>query len=67
MCRHYWDWDRVSFYDDNGRLVSLPACWTSVSSPDPFVVVSAGRSVFRAADLVALARLVQELQEGGSP
>jgi len=67
MYRHRWDLDRLSFYDDEGRLVSLPACWTSISSSDPFVVVSAGRSAFRAADLVALARLIQELQEGGSP
>ena len=67
MYRHRWDLDRVFFYDDEGRLVSLPACWTSISSPDPFVVLSAGRSEFRAADLLALARLVRELQEGGSP
>jgi hypothetical protein len=58
--------DRAYFYNDDGVLVSLPACWTSILPPDPFVVLSAGRSAFRVADLRQLARLVRELQEGGS-
>ena len=55
------------FYDDEERLVSLPIDWTSVSAADPFVVLSAGRSAFRAADPLELARLVGQLQEGGAP
>jgi hypothetical protein len=42
----------------------LPARWTDVLEPDPFVVVSAGRSCFRLADLLALRRLIDELGAG---
>ena len=64
--RHNWGENRVYFHDDEGRLVSLPASWTSVLAPDPFVVISAGRSVFRVQDLLELARLLARLQEGVS-
>jgi hypothetical protein len=39
----------------------MPATWTDVVGPDPFLVVSAGRSNFRVDDLLALAGLVAEL------
>ena len=38
----------------------MPAGWTSVEAEDPFVVVAAGRSWFRASDLIELASLVRE-------
>ena len=41
-----WGEERVYFHDDAGRLVAIPARWTSVFPADPFVVVSAGRSPF---------------------
>jgi hypothetical protein len=63
--RHNWGDDRIHFYDDSERLISLPVQWTSISPPDPFVVLSAGRSAFRCADLLALARMIEELQVGG--
>ena len=44
--RKSWQLDRVYVYDTAGELVSLPAEWTDVVAPDPFVVVSAGRSPF---------------------
>jgi hypothetical protein len=34
---------------------------------DPFVVVSAGRSPFRTADLLELAELIGELRRGAGP
>jgi hypothetical protein len=43
------------------RVSSLPASWTDVEAPDAFVVVSAGRSLFRPEDLLALADLVDGL------
>ena len=43
------------------RLRSLPADWTDLVAPDPFVAVSAGRSPFRPADLLQLAALLHEL------
>jgi len=58
--RHNWGEDRVVYRDQRGHLASMPARWTSVEAEDPYVVVAAGRSWFRANDLVELARLVSE-------
>jgi hypothetical protein len=57
-----WGEDRVYFHDDQGRVVSLRAQWTSVFSPPPVVALSAGRSAFRADDLLELARLLRGLK-----
>jgi len=62
-----WRADRVFFFDDAGDLASLPAEWTDVVPADPFVVVSAGRSPFRMADLLVLAELVGILDAGSGP
>ena len=64
--RNNWGEQRVYFHDAEGRLTALPAAWTDVFSPDPFVVISAGRSAFRVNDLLELTRLIARLrQEGG--
>lgn len=60
--RQNWGEDRVYFHDDAGQLVAFPARWTSVFPPDPFVLVSAGRSSFCFAQLLELARMIQQLQ-----
>ncbi|MDI6773571.1 MAG: DUF5372 family protein [bacterium] len=57
--RHSWGEDRVVYVDEMGEARSLPARWTSAVAEDPAVVVSAGRSHFRVADLVELAKLVR--------
>ena len=62
MHRHNWGEDRVYYRDGRGHLTSLPAGWTSVVSEDAFVAVAAGRSRFRAPDLVDLAALVGRLR-----
>jgi Family of unknown function (DUF5372) len=64
--RRNWGEHRVYFHDDTGRLVSLPALWTSVFPADPFVAVSAGRSPFRVQDLLELAQLIARIQQGGA-
>ena len=61
--RKSWQSDRVYFFDDAGELACLPAEWTDVVPGDPFVVVSAGRSPFRTADLLELAELIGELRQ----
>ncbi len=53
----------MSFHDQEGRLRSLPAIWTSVAAPDPFVAISAGRSLFRVKELLALASLLHGLSK----
>lgn len=50
--------DRVYFYDDDGRLESIPVAWTDLAAEDPFVVVSAGRACFRVEDLLRLRALI---------
>jgi hypothetical protein len=39
---------------------SLPASWTDIIGVDPFVAMAAGRSLFRVADLIELAKQVGE-------
>lgn len=56
-----WAMDRVFIFDGDGELMSLPAEWTNLSGEDPFVVVAAGRSLFRTQDLLVLTGLVQTL------
>jgi hypothetical protein len=58
---HNWGEDRVFFLDDDGVHHSLPVGWTDAASPDVFVTVAAGRSLFRVEDLIALAGLVAQL------
>jgi len=38
----------------------MPAEWSDVQGPDPFLVLSGGRSCFRVEDLHALAELIQK-------
>ena len=63
--RHNWGEDRVHLHDENGKLFSLPAGWTDVAAPDPFVVVAAGRCPFRAEGLLAAADLAGLLRARG--
>jgi hypothetical protein len=60
--RHQWGEERVLYRNCYGHLASLPAGWTSVVAEDPFVVVAAGRSRFRVADLVDLVELIGRLR-----
>jgi hypothetical protein len=60
--RQNWGEDRVWFHDKNGRLQSVPANWTDAVEVDPFVVVAAGRSLFRITDLLELAQLIQGME-----
>ena len=59
---HTWGEHRVFFREPGEeRVRSLPAGWTDVEGPDPFLVLSGGRACFRVEDLVALVRLLEEL------
>ena len=62
--RPHWGEDRVFYRDPDGYLLSLPARWTSVEEEDSFVVVAAGRSRFRAVDLIDLAALIRTCRSG---
>lgn len=41
----------------------MPVGWTDASEPDVFVMMAAGRAAFRVSDLIALARLIEQLSE----
>ncbi len=60
--KNNWAEDRVFFFADDDQLTSIPAGFTDVDPPDPFVAVSAGRSAFRVGDLVELASLLEGLR-----
>jgi len=57
--RHNWGEDRVYLRDDAGVLIGVPAGWTDLAPPDPFVVIAAGRCPFPVGALVALAALIE--------
>ena len=60
---HTWGEHRVFFRKSaDQRVHSLPASWTDVEGPDPFVALSAGRSLFCPTDLLALADLLEGLR-----
>jgi hypothetical protein len=58
---------RVYFYNDEGRLTFLPAEWTDVFPPDPFLEFSQGRAFFAIEGLLELTRYLDQVREGGSP
>jgi len=65
---HTWGEHRVFFRKpDDQRVYSLPASWTDVEGPDAFAVLSAGRSLFRPEELLALADLLDDLQPAERP
>jgi hypothetical protein len=51
----------VYYRDPTGRMRFLPACWTSVAVPDPFVLIAVDRAHFRLEDLIRLHDRVKEL------
>jgi hypothetical protein len=59
--RQAWGEDRVFFSDEDGTQRSLPRAWTDAGDVDPFVVVAAGRSALRVADVLALVALCDGL------
>ena len=59
VCR--WGAEQVYFRNDQGRVVWLRAQWTSVLQPPPMVTLAAGRSAFRAHDLLYNAFMRQQI------
>jgi uncharacterized protein DUF5372 len=60
--RKTWGEDRVYFHNEAGQFVGLPAHWTDFYPADPFLVVAAGRSLFRATELAVLAQIIERLR-----
>jgi hypothetical protein len=51
------------YFNEAGRLRSMPTSWTSVADVDHFERASGGRSWFHAGDLLELSALVQTLKQ----
>jgi hypothetical protein len=58
--RQTWGEYRVFYYDEAGALAAVPAPWTDVAAPDPFVTIARGRAYCRVTDLLRLCDLVRE-------
>jgi hypothetical protein len=54
--------DRVFYLGADGRMRYLPARWTSLAVPDPFVIAAAGRAYFQLENLLRLAEQIRELR-----
>jgi hypothetical protein len=62
--RRNWGEDRVWIRDREGRVQTLPASWTDAGGVYRFVAVGAGRTLFRVAQLIELARQIEGLKLG---
>jgi hypothetical protein len=60
--RQNWGEDRVYFHDEAGQLRSVPAHWTDLFPPDPFLALAAGRACFRPCELQQLVQLLAGLR-----
>ena len=53
----------MCFVDKKGRQCEIPLSWTDLAPEDAVATLSAGKSWFRAADLLELARMVAALRQ----
>jgi len=60
--RQTWGEYRVFYYNTAGALAGVPATWTDVAPPDPFVAIARGRSCCRVSDLVQLCELIAKVR-----
>ena len=57
---------RLLLQVDAETVCSVPPQWTDFVEPDPEIVLGERRALFRVADLLELARLVERLWRRGS-
>jgi hypothetical protein len=57
---------RLLLQVDDGTICSVPERWTDLAAPDAEIVLGKNRALFRVADLLGLARLVDQLGKGKS-
>jgi hypothetical protein len=54
------DW--LFFQNQENRDNRIPTSWTSLYPPDPYIVISEGRSLFSPRDLLELVQLAKDLK-----
>jgi hypothetical protein len=52
------------YFNEQGKLRSMPTSWTDVASDDLFIQASGGRSWFRLDDLFELTALLETVESG---
>jgi hypothetical protein len=52
---------RLLLQIDDATVRSVPPQWTDLVAPDPEIIIGKCRALFRVADLMELARLVDQL------
>ena len=57
-----WGELRVYYQEAEGQVRALPVVWTDLSMEEAVMNVSSGRSVYRAAELLELVRLLERLR-----
>jgi hypothetical protein len=57
---------RLLLQVDDATVRSVPPQWTDLVAPVPEIVIGERRALFRLADLLELARLVEQLVRRGS-
>jgi hypothetical protein len=57
---------RLFYFNQKGNKTSVALEWTDIAPPDPYIVVSAGRALFRVEDLLRLMLLQRGIRKGGS-
>ena len=60
------DGERLYLEVEPGRIEPVLLAWTSLSPPDPWIDIAAGRSLFRVEDLLRLADLIASVREEGA-
>jgi hypothetical protein len=59
--RYNFSGRRLLLRVDDAAICSVPPQWTDLVAPDPEIVIGEHRALFRTADLLELARLVEQL------
>jgi hypothetical protein len=59
-----WGEDRVMYFNEQGKLRSMPTSWTDVAGADVFVQAAGGRSWFRLDDVFELVALLEAVKSG---
>jgi len=57
---------RLLLQVDDGTVRAVPPQWTDLAAPDPEIVMGKKRALFRLADLLDLAGLVDQLRKSES-
>jgi Family of unknown function (DUF5372) len=60
--RHNHYGKRLLLQVNDTSICSVPPQWTDLVAPDPEIVIGESRALFRVADLLELARLIDELR-----